>query len=196
MKGIETITRRIDEEMQAEIDGILAEAGKQAAAATARWQAQADSEAAQRKARNEKAGAEHEERLVSVAQMESRKVLLAAKQEMVERAFSLALDKLCDLPEEQAAAVAADLLVRAAPDGVGAAVFSPRDRDRVGAAAVAEANRRLAGKLTLSPETRNIRGGFILSRGDVEVNCTFETLVRLRKGEMSGEVAKLLFPEG
>ena len=109
--------------------------------------------------------------------------------------FSLALEKLCDLPEEQYIAVAADLLVRAAPDGVGAAVFSPKDRDRVGAAAVAEANRRLAGKLSLSPETRNIRGGFILSRGDVEVNCTFETLVRLRKGEMSGEVAKLLFPE-
>ena len=196
MKGIETITRRIDEEMQAEIDGILAEAGKQAAAVTARWKAQADSEAAQRKARNEKAGAEHEERLVSVAQMESRKVLLAAKQEMVERAFGLALDRLWDLPEEQAAAVAADLLVRAAPDGVGAVVFSEKDRERVGAAAVAEANRRLSGKLTLSPETRNIRGGFILSRGDVEVNCTFETLVRLRKGEMSGEVAKLLFPEG
>jgi V/A-type H+-transporting ATPase subunit E len=30
----------------------------------------------------------------------------------------------------------------------------------------------------------------------VEVNCTFETLVRLQKGTMSGEVAKLLFPEG
>ena len=196
MKGIETITRRIDEEMQAEIDGILAEAGKQAAAVTARWQAQADSEAAQRKTKNEKAGAEHEERLVSVAQMESRKVLLSAKQEMVERAFSLALDKLCDLPEEQYIAVAADLLVRAAPDGKGAVVFSEKDRERVGAAAVAEANRRLSGKLTLSPESRNIRGGFILSKGDVEVNCTFETLVRLRKGEMSGEVAKLLFPEG
>ena len=196
MKGIETITRRINEEMQAEIDGILAEAGKQAAAVKERWQAQADSEAAQRKARNEKAGAEHEERLVSVAQMESRKVLLAAKQEMVERAFSLALDKLCDLPEEQYISVAADLLVRAAPDGMGAVVFSEKDRERVGAAAVAEANRRLSGKLTLSPESRNIRGGFILSRGDVEVNCTFETLVRLRKGEMSGEVAKLLFPEG
>ena len=195
MKGIETITRRIDQEMQAEIDGILAEAGKQAAAVTARWKAQADSEAAQRKAKNEKAGAEHEERLVSVAQMESRKVLLSAKQEMVERAFSLALDKLCDLPEEQYIAAAADLLVRAAPDGVGTAVFSEKDRERVGAAAVAEANRRLSGKLTLSPESRNIRGGFILSRGDVEVNCTFETLVRLRKGEMSGEVAKLLFPE-
>ena len=195
MKGIETITRRIDQEMQAEIDGILAEAGKQAAAVTTRWQAQADSEAAQRKARNEKAGAEHEERLVSVAQMESRKVLLAARQEMVERAFSLALDKLCGLPEERYIAVAADLLVRAAPDGVGAVVFSEKDRERVGAAAVAEANRRLSGKLTLSPETRNIRGGFILSKGDVEVNCTFETLVRLRKGEMSGEVAKLLFPE-
>ena len=49
--------------------------------------------------------------------------------------------------------------------------------------------------LRQTPETRDIRGGFILSKGEVEVNCTFETLVRLRKGEMSGEVAKLLFPE-
>lgn len=198
MKGIENINRRIGEQVQAEIDGILSQAGEEAAAITARWQAQAERETAERKARNERAGAEHEERLVSVAQMESRKTLLAAKQEMVEKAFSLALDKLCAMPDEQYVAVAAELLTRAAADGRGAVVFSAADRERVGAAAVAEANRRLGdkGALTLAEETRNIRGGFILSNGNIEVNCTFETLVRLNKGTMSGEVAKLLFPEG
>ena len=49
------------------------------------------------------------------------------------------------------------------------------------------------GMLTLSEETRPLRGGFILSDGDVEVNCAFETLVRLERGEISGEVAKALF---
>ena len=49
------------------------------------------------------------------------------------------------------------------------------------------------GMLTLSEETRPLRGGFILSDGDVEVNCAFETLVRLQRGEISGEVAKVLF---
>ena len=77
-------------------DGVdLAAAREQAAQITARYQAQADNEAQSLAARNEKAAAEREERLVSVAQMESRKVILAAKQEMVEKAYDLALEKLC-----------------------------------------------------------------------------------------------------
>lgn len=198
MKGIENISRRIEEQVQAEINGILSQAGDEAAAITAHWQAQVDRECAERAVKNERAAAEHEERLVSVAHMESRKVLLAAKQEMVEKAFSLALDKLCAMPDEQYIAVAAELLTQAAADGRGAVIFAPADRERVGAAVVAEANRRLGekGALTLAEETRNIRGGVILSNGNIEVNCTFETLVRLNRGTMSGEVAKLLFPEG
>ena len=49
------------------------------------------------------------------------------------------------------------------------------------------------GMLTLSQETRPIKGGIILSDGDVETNCTFETLVRLQRENISGEVAKVLF---
>ena len=52
------------------------------------------------------------------------------------------------------------------------------------------------GKLTLAPETRPIQGGFLLVDGSVEVNGTFETLVRFQKGTMASEVAKILFPEG
>lgn len=47
--------------------------------------------------------------------------------------------------------------------------------------------------LTLAEETRPIQGGFILLDGRVETNCAFETLVRLEKTAMAGEVAKLLF---
>lgn len=36
-------------------------------------------------------------------------------------------------------------------------------------------------------------GGFILSDGPVEVNCTFDTLIRLQRGALAGEVAKVLF---
>ena len=198
MNGIEKITQRLDTETQAEIDRVLDQAKDAAAQAVARYQAQADREAADRKARNEKAAAEREERLVSVAQMEARKVTLGAKQEMVEQAFDLALRKLCEMPDERYIATAAGLLAEAAPDGKGTVIFSEQERKRIGQASVDAANAKLGekGKLTLSSETRNIRGGFILVNGSVEVNCTFETLVRLQKGSMSGEVAKLLFPEG
>ncbi len=49
------------------------------------------------------------------------------------------------------------------------------------------------GMLTLSEETRPMSGGFILSDGAVEVNCTFDTLIRLQRGALAGEVANVLF---
>ncbi|WP_312942833.1 V-type ATP synthase subunit E family protein [Oscillibacter sp.] len=196
MNGIEKITDCIAAEAQLEIDRVLVEAKAETEKITEKYRAQADREAAEAAAKNEKTAAEREERLVSVAQMEARKDLLAAKQSQVEAAFDLALKTLRDMPEDRYIAVAADLLVRAAGEGGGEVVFSPADREKIGQAAVDEANRRLNGKLTLSDETRPLKGGFILVDGSVEANCTFDTLVRLQKGEMAGEVAAVLFPEG
>lgn len=51
------------------------------------------------------------------------------------------------------------------------------------------------GMLTLAEETAPIKGGVILSDGDVDVNCAFETLVRLEREEMAGEVSQLLFAQ-
>ncbi len=49
------------------------------------------------------------------------------------------------------------------------------------------------GMLTLAEGTRAMKGGVILADGDVETNCSFETLVRLLRNEMAGQVAGALF---
>ena len=196
MNGIEKITQRIETDTQAEIDRILGDARAEADDITDRYQAQANNEAAELAAKNQKAAAEREERLVSTAQMEARKVGLAAKQEMVEKAYDLALEKLCSMPDEKYVQTVADLLVQAAPNGHGAVIFAPAERERIGEAAVRAANEKLhGGKLTLAEETRPLKGGFILSDGKVEVNCSFDTLVRLQKAEAAGAAAKKLIPE-
>ena len=196
MNGIEKITQRIESDAQAEIDCTLADAREKAADITDTYRKQAEAEARELRAKNEKAAAEREERLVSTAQMEARKVGLAAKQEMVEKAYDLALEKLCSMPDEQYVKTVADLLVQAAPNGRGAVIFAPEEKKRIGEAAVRAANEKLhGGKLTLAEETRPLKGGFILSDGKVEVNCSFDTLVRLQKTETAGEVAKRLFSE-
>ena len=192
MNGIEKITARIEAAAQAEVDRILAEAGAEAAEIAAKAQAQADAEAAELAAKNARIANERAERLVSAAQMDARKVQLAAKQEMIEKAFALALEKLCAMPAEQYTAVLADLLVKASASGTEEVVFSAKDAE-VGKAAVEKANAASGKQLKLSDETQNILGGFILKDQSVEVNCTFETLVRLQKAESGGAVAKMLF---
>jgi V/A-type H+-transporting ATPase subunit E len=196
MNGIEKIIGRLDSDTQSEIDGILAAAREKADGITAGYQAQAGKLNEQLTAQYEKAAAQRRERLVSAAQMEARKEALAVRQEMVDEAFRLALEKLSSLPEAEYTETVAKLLSQAAPDGKGEAVFDPADRDRIGAAAVARANELLhGGALTLSEETRPIGSGVILKRQRVEVNCAFSTLVRLRRAECSGQAARRLFPE-
>ena len=49
--------------------------------------------------------------------------------------------------------------------------------------------------MTLSVQTRPIRGGFVLTDGDVELNCAFETLVRLQREKLEKAAVQILFPE-
>ena len=49
------------------------------------------------------------------------------------------------------------------------------------------------GMITLSEETRDMRGGFVLVDGNVEVNCTFEMLIRLQREKLERDVARILF---
>lgn len=193
MNGIETIIQRLNTDAKAETDALLDKARQDAAAITARCQAQADKETADLAARNQRAAAEREERLVSAAQMEARKTILAAKQAVMEEVYAKALEKLRSLPQDRTVEVLASLLNEAAPQGKGEVLFSAQDRETVGRAAVDAANAQNGGQLTLSGETANILGGFILRNGSIEVNCAYDTLIRLQKTETAGQVARQLF---
>ena len=193
MNGIETIIQRLNTDAKAETDALLDKARQDAAAVTARCQAQADKETADLAARNQRAAAEREERLVSAAQMEARKTILAAKQAVMEEVYAKALEKLRGLPQDRAVEVLASLLNEAAPQGKGEVLFSAQDRETVGRAAVDAANAQNGGQLTLSDETAGIPGGFILRNDSIEVNCAYDTLIRLQKTETAGQVARQLF---
>lgn len=195
MDGIEKIIDRISGDAQREVDDVLAQARAEADKILSQYQAQAQAEADDILTRGEKAAVERGERLASVAQLECRKDVLRAKQEVIEEAFQLAMDKLTQLPQEAYVSLLADLAVKASSKGNEKLIFSVADRARVGKAVVVAANEKLGdkGQLTLAQETRPMQGGFILSDGAVEVNCTFETLVRLQRGTLSTQVAGVLF---
>ena len=194
MDGIEKITGRIAEDAGREIGEINAEARRQADEIMARYEAKAQRESEEILSRGRRNADERVERLASVAQLDARKLELAAKQEMLSRAYDLALEQLVNLPDKEYVDLLADLAVKASSTGREAVIFSQKDRARYGKAVVTQANEKLGdGHLTMSEQSRPIQGGLILSDGDVEVNCTFETLVRLQRGEMDREVAKVLF---
>ena len=229
MNGLENITARIAADAQAEAQTILAEAQSRAQAITGEWAAQAKKESDDILARGKAAADERRERLESVAQMEGKKLLLSARQEMIGKAFDRALEKLLSLPEEEYITLLANLCAKAAVTGREEVIFDPNDQKKVGAKVVMKANEILAKQvapqlpdemrdsaagaildtvvtvgsalmkgtamLTVADETRPIKGGFILSDQGVEVNCAFDTLVRLSRPQLERQVAQILFED-
>ena len=197
MNGIENIVQRIIADGQAEADAILADAKLQADAILAEWEEKAQKETSDLLSRGEQSAAERAARLESVAELEGRKLILKAKQETISLAFDEALKKLLALPQDKKVEILSALCAKAAVTGAEEVIFSPADRDTVGKAVVEKANSLLAGKgkLTLSAETRPIQGGAILRDRGVEVNCGFDTLVRLARPDLERQVAGILFDE-
>lgn len=197
MNGIEKITARIGEDVQKEIDAIQTKASAEASAITERYEQLAKKESEEILDRGRKAAEERVERLGSVAKLEAKKATLATKQDVVNMAFDLALEQLASLPEADYITLLAKLAVAAAKSGREQVALSQKDRTRFGKQVVTEANALLGikGALTLSDQVRPMKGGLVLLGDRVEVNCSFETLVRLQRETLAAEVAQILFQE-
>lgn len=198
MEGMDKITVRIIADAEREIAEIQRENDEKIEALTAEAQSAAEQESLELLTRGRRAAEERRERLSSSAAVECHKLELAAKQELLEETFATAVEQLCSLPRGEYLALIASLAAEAAEGGE-QMILSPRDAEQYGTEVIVMANTALRaagkrGELTLSAETRPIPGGFILSSGDVELNCAFDTLVRLRREKLEKEVAKILFP--
>lgn len=198
MNGIEKITGRIAADNQTEIQSLLDRSREQATAIFSGYQAAADHDYQETLKKGKQDAADRIERLGSVSELEARKLQLAAKQEMLDKAFQLAMEKLLALPEDKYIALLSKLAVQGCDTGKEELIFSSKDRNRIGKQVVLSANEALTkqgriGELKLSEESRSFEGGLYLRSGQVETNCTFAALVRLQRQRGAKEIAEMLF---
>ncbi len=229
MNGMEKITARLAQDAKAELDKITAETKAQVDEIKAKAEAEAKEISEEILTRGKKQAQERGERLASSAQMETKKMELAVKQEVIDEAFAKALEVLCNRPEKEYVDLLVSLVLASVTSGKEVLIFSPTDKEKVGKKVLERVNEALAqgkapelpaviteskagaflekvvqkaaaliapegaGGLTISEETRPLAGGFIMLDDDVEINCDFDTLVRLQRNSLELEVANLLF---
>ena len=200
MNGIEKITERIAADNAAEVTSLVERAEKQADNIYNGYVAAADAEYDETVARGKKDAADRVVRLGGVAQLEAKKLQLAAKQEMLDRAFERASEKLLAMRDDDAAYTA--LLTRLALSGITkgteALIFSDKERARFGKKVVIAVNEALEAEdktasVIMSEESRAFEGGLYVQDGKVETNCTFAALLRLQRENMALEAAEILF---
>lgn len=198
MKGIDKITSRIIADAEAECRDVKRESDERCAAVRAENEKRAQDEYWRLVRECVKDTEQRVQRMDRTARLEAKKSVLNMKQEAVSRAFDLAKDKIAELPERDYVAFLAREAAEAAITGQEEVIFCERDRKSVGAKAVKAANELLAAKgmpglLTLSDATRDMAGGLMLKQGDIEVNCTVDTLLDLTRDELAARVADVLF---
>lgn len=198
MKGLEKITGRISSEAEESAAAVIAEGQKAAADIRARYKAEAKETEAELLRQGREKLEEKVQRGLRAARLDAKKDVLSVKQEMVSEAYDKAKKAILALPEEKYVAFLARQAGEAALSGKEEIILSPEDRkargEKLASAANAIAKKRgLPGSMKLSQETRPIRGGLVLKEGDIEVNCTLESLLELSRGSLDAEVARTLF---
>ena len=195
MNGIEKITARIESDTRAEVEAILREAEAKAEAVRTDYRAKAEAEAKAAAEAGREAAKRQGERLESAARMAAKQELLSAKQACLDEAFTQAKKKILALSDGEYADLLAKMALRASKSGKEEILLSATDRRRVGEQVVKKVNELCKdGAMTLSKETRDMEGGLILREGSVEVNCAFETELRVLRESMAAEIAAILFP--
>ena len=127
-----------------------------------------------------------------------QKLLLQTKQDLLSAAFDSALEKIKNMDNTQFERLMTNLMIHLVETGDEVAIISEADKKRLSPEFLYYVNRTIAKEqvpcnVTMSDEVRDIPSGFILKRGDVEINATFEALLRQKKDALSAEVVKILF---
>jgi len=197
-EGAERITKRILEDAHAAAEKIREESAEKAASAESEARQKAERRQETILEQGRKDAEEQKRRIIGVAELEARKELLSAKQEMIGEAFQKSLEQLTGQDDRDYLSVIREMLLNFVETGTETVIFSERDLKRISDDFWKEINNEVSGKdkqgdLKLSEETRNIKGGFILQSDGVEVNCSFEALLEMKRDELEPELAAILF---
>lgn len=189
------------------VNKILSEARQQAAAIAEQMQQKNDAQKRQLeqelsacRAETDRLAKEAAEdkrsRMLAAARMDNARALLAAKVELLDKVFDTAEKRIAQMPDDAYRAMMTQLMVKAVQTG-DEEVIVGRDERRINDDLIKQVNRQLGagfkGNLRLSDKRAEIKGGFILSRGKVQMNASVEVLVGRLRETMETELAAELF---
>lgn len=200
MEGLDKIKEKILEDAKREADKIIKDAELEAQQISEQAEKTATEK---RKTLDEKAQKDAQEarrKTLAMTELDMRKEQLAVKQKMIDLAFEKTFEKLQKLEGKEYENMILGMMEKAVETGQEDIILSSNDRKKFKPELLTALNNRLSKKgikanLKISDESRRIKGGFILKRRGVEVNGSFETLIRTEREEIESKVAAILFGE-
>lgn len=200
MAGVEKIKEKILQDAEIKVNEILEKARLQAKETIEK----ANQKAVQRvKEISQKSAYETSEKkriINSIVELEMRKDILTAKQQSIDEVFDKVLERMNNLDDSKYEQVIFNMLIASVESGEEEVVMSEDRVKKLSADFINKVNKALEaagkkGNIKISDETRNISGGFILKSQGIEINNSFEAVIRLYRDEIEPKVAEIFFRE-
>ena len=187
--GLENILEKINLNTSTEVESVISAAKNQAVAIVEEAKKKAAEDYAKSLEAAEKEAIEAVNHVRSMTSLESRKMKLAAKREVIDETFAVVCNKLKNLPDGEYAVFLASLANAYANKGT--LYFSDRD------SRISELVRpHLQGDFKISKTTvKKLPDGFIVKNGNIQVVCTVEELLSVKRAELEPIAVKVLFAE-
>ena len=198
MAGLERIIQDILSEANRSADEIKADAAQNAERTVADAKRVSEERLAESKKRTDADVRKQQKRIDSSVEAKHRLVLLTEKQRIIQEALSKAYADLVALPQAEYEAFLVKLFAKNLHAGDCSVIFSERDKARLSQTCLDEMKKIAAEKdahITFSSEVRSMDGGFVLSYGGVEENCSFDALFEAEKNRLSDRANAILFPD-
>jgi len=142
------------------------------------------------------AGEDKLQRMLANARMDNAKRLLAEKVKILNDVFEQSKKAVNDLSDEHYLSWAMAMMKQAVESG-DEEVIVGKDEKRIDSGFIKKVNRELGpgfkGNLLLSAERGDFAGGFILSRGKVQINATADVMIDTLRESMEIELSQDLF---
>lgn len=188
------ITEKIQKDAHAEAERVLSEARKQEAEIKKEADAKVKELEDASQSRFDKERPEIFRRREIVARLDINKLHLGAQRRLINDVFEGALENLRKLDRNKYVAFCTGLLKNAAKTGNEVIEFS-RDEKYLDKAWVDRFNSEHSMNITVSDKKGDYSGGFVLSDGRIDINCSWEMLIQSAREQMETKVVKRLFPQ-
>ena len=196
MNGTDKILRHIADQARQETAGIMDKAKEEAARLEERARGEREEILAAARQQGEAILADARERAQVTAATKKRRTLLAARGALVKEALDKAWESILAMPDAEYFDFLYTQLDKQNLAREGVLLLNAKDLARrpadfekkIGAAA-----EKQKGKLSLSEKAAEIEGGFILSYGGIEENCSLEALFESEADVLKDAVRAVLF---
>lgn len=190
--SLSDIKAKIEADARAEAGEILAAAQAHVDAIKRETEEEIRRMADLQKTRLEKENPEILRRREIVAKLDCNKDDLSARRGLIDEAFEAAKAKMAGM-DGDAVRRFTEILLAQAVETKDESLVVGRGEKNLDAGWLKAYNEKSGSNLKMSEEKVPIVGGFILRRGLVDVNCSWEMLIRTAREELEAETVKRLF---